>query len=173
MALAQTSQTTHVTSEKDNGLLSSICTKSAELSEDNVEDPDHVFDSRGLRLDRGRLQSYLSSGKNPVLEQQRDQATLLNNGSFHTRRVDNLDEMIIETSDLSLLCFAINYCATIRVREAENTAGKGSGKGGSNTAGKGPGKGGSRSQEMTGDKTLTGTCNSPKASQGCSRSSPG
>ena len=71
--------------------------------------------------------------------------------------------MIIETSNLSLLCFAINYCATISVREAENTAGKGSGKGGSNTAGKGPGKGGSRSQEMTGDKTLTGTRNSPKA----------
>ena len=37
--------------------------------------------------------------------QQRDQATRLNNASFHTRMVDNLDERIIETCDLSLFCF--------------------------------------------------------------------
>ena len=105
VALAQMIQTTSVTSEEDNVLLSSICTKISELSVDHVEDPDHVFDFRGLRLDWSRLQSYLSSGKNPVLEQQRDLAALLNTISFHTRMVDNLDEMIIETSDLSLFCF--------------------------------------------------------------------
>jgi hypothetical protein len=97
-------QTTSVTSEEDNVLLSSICKKISELSVDHVEDPDHVFDFRGLRLDWARLQSYLSSGKTPVLEQQRDLAALLNTVAFHTRMVDNLDEMIIETSDLSLFC---------------------------------------------------------------------
>jgi len=105
VALAQMIQTTSVTSEEDNVLLSSICTTISQLSVDNVEDPDHVFDFRGLRLDWCRLQSYLSAGKNPVLEQQRDLAALLNTISFHTRMVDNLDEMIIETSDLSLFCF--------------------------------------------------------------------
>ena len=105
VALAQMIQNTAVTSEEDNVLLSSICQKISELSVDNVEDPDHVFDFMGLRLDWGRLQSYLSSGKNPVLAQQKDLAALLNTVSFHTRMVDNLDEMIIETSDLSLFCF--------------------------------------------------------------------
>ena len=101
VALAQMIQTTSVTSEEDNVLLSSICTKISELSVDHVEDPDHVFDFRGLRLDWSRLQSYLSSGKNPVLEQQRDLAALLNTISFHTSMVDDLDEMIIRTPDLS------------------------------------------------------------------------
>ena len=52
------------------------------------------------------------------------------------------------------LCFAINYCATIGVKKAGNTAGKGPGKGGSSTVGKGPGKGGSRSQTTTGDQMI-------------------
>ena len=43
-----------------------------------VQDPDHVFDFRGLRLDWSRLQSYLSSGKGSVLEKQRELAALLN-----------------------------------------------------------------------------------------------
>ena len=138
VGLAQMTQTTTGTSEEDNVRLSSNCTKNSKPYENNG----------------GRLQSYLSYGRNPVLEQQHDLAAHLNTASLHTRKVNNLDEMIIETSDLSLLCFAINYCATISVREAENTAGKGSGKGGSNTAGKGPGKGGSRSQTTTGDQMI-------------------
>ena len=55
VALAQMIQNTAVTSEEDNVLLFSICQKISELSVDNVEDPDHVFDFMGLRLDRGRL----------------------------------------------------------------------------------------------------------------------
>ena len=102
--LAQMIRTATVTSEEDNVLLSSICKKISELSVDNIEDPDHVFDFMGLRLDWARLQSYLSSGKTNVLEQQRDLAALLNTISFHTKMVDNLDKMIIETSDLTCLC---------------------------------------------------------------------
>ena len=56
MALAQMIQAATVTSEEDNLLLSSICQKISELSVDNIEDPDHVFDFRGLRLDWARLQ---------------------------------------------------------------------------------------------------------------------
>ena len=105
VALSQMIQTATVTSEEDNVLLSSICKKISELSVENIEDPDHVFDFMGLRLDWARLQSYLSSGKSNVLEQQRDLAALLNTISFHTRMVDNLDEMMIQTSDLSMFCF--------------------------------------------------------------------
>ncbi len=46
---------THL-SEEDNVLLSSICQTISNLSVDQVEDPDHVFDFRGLRLDWTRLQ---------------------------------------------------------------------------------------------------------------------
>ena len=105
VALAQMIQTATLASEEENVILSSICTQISQLTVDNVEDPDHVFDFRSLRLDWTRLQSYLSAGKSPVLEKQRELAALLNTVSFHTQMVDNLDEMIIETSDLSLFCF--------------------------------------------------------------------
>lgn len=49
VALAQMIQTATVTSEEDNVLLSSICKKISELSVDNIEDPDYVFDFMGLR----------------------------------------------------------------------------------------------------------------------------
>ena len=58
-ALAQMIQTTTATAEEDNVLPSSIYTKISELSEDNVEDPDHVFDFPDLRLDKGKLQSNI------------------------------------------------------------------------------------------------------------------
>ena len=105
VALAQMIHSTTISSEEENVILSSICTQISSLTVDNVEDPDHVFDFRALRLDWFRLQSYLSSGKTPLLEKQRELAALLNTVSFHTQMVDNLDEMIIDTSDLSLFCF--------------------------------------------------------------------
>lgn len=105
VALAQMIHTATISSEEENIILSSICTQISSLTVDNVEDPDHVFDFRALRLDWFRLQSYLSSGKTPLLEKQRELAALLNTVSFHTQMVDNLDEMIIDTSDLSLFCF--------------------------------------------------------------------
>ena len=106
VALAQMIQTATLSSEEENVILSSICTQISQLTVDNVEDPDHVFDFRSLRLDWARLQSYLSSkAKSQIPEKQRELAALLNTVSFHTQMVDNLDEMIIETSDLSLFCF--------------------------------------------------------------------
>ena len=104
-ALAQMIQTTTATSEEDDARPSSTGTKISEHSVDYQEDPDHAFDFWGLKLDRGRLQSYLSSGKKPTLEQQRDSAAHLNTISLHTRMFDNLDETDIETADLSLSCF--------------------------------------------------------------------
>lgn len=49
-------------SEENNVLLSSICQTISDLSVDLVEDPDHVFNFRGLRLDWTRLQSYVAGG---------------------------------------------------------------------------------------------------------------
>ncbi len=41
-------------------LLSSICQTISDLTVEQVEDPEHVFDFRGLRLDWTRLQTYIS-----------------------------------------------------------------------------------------------------------------
>ena len=106
VALAQMIQSTAMSSEEENVILSSICTQISSLTVDNVEDPDYVFDFRALRLDWCRLQSYLSAGRSPTLMvNQKELAALLNTISFHTQMVDDLDEMIVNTSDLSLFCF--------------------------------------------------------------------
>ena len=46
-------------SEEDSVLLSSICQTISDLTVEQVEDPDHIFDFRGLRLDWSRLQVML------------------------------------------------------------------------------------------------------------------
>lgn len=61
------------------------------------------FDFRGIRLDWFRLQVYSNSSKHGLkLKENRELATLLNQVTFHTMMVDNLDEILTETSDLSL-----------------------------------------------------------------------
>ncbi len=62
-----------------------------------------LFDFRGLRLDWCRLQAYTSVAKSQlVLSDHRDLATLLNTIAFHTKMVDALDDMLTDTSDLSI-----------------------------------------------------------------------
>ena len=61
------------------------------------------FDFRGIRLDWLRLQVYSNTHKHGLkLKDNREIATLLNQVTFHTKMVDNLDEILTETSDLSL-----------------------------------------------------------------------
>ena len=67
-----------------------------------VED-NELFDFRGLRLDWCRLQAYTSVAKSQlVLNDHRDLATLLNTIAFHMKMVDALDDMLTDTSDLSI-----------------------------------------------------------------------
>ncbi len=114
VALNQAMQglTTHL-SEDDSVLLSSICQTISDLTVDQVEDPDHVFDFRGLRLDWTRLQTYIScrqgggaGGKaGGQLEAFRTVSALINTITFHTRMVDSLEDLLTDTSNLSLFCF--------------------------------------------------------------------
>ena len=63
VALNQTLQNLrHHLSDDESILLSSIWQSISHLTVDQVEDPEHTFDFRGLRLDWTRLQSYLSCG---------------------------------------------------------------------------------------------------------------
>ena len=56
-----------------------------------------------MRLDWCRLQAYTSVAKSQlVLNDHRDLAILLNTVTFHMKMVDALDDMLTDTSDLSL-----------------------------------------------------------------------
>lgn len=98
---------THL-SEEDSILLSSICQSVSNLTVEQVEDPEHTFDFRGLRLDWTRLQSYISfgGGKSKLDEfKSSGGAGILNTIVFHARMVDQLEAILVETSDLSIFCF--------------------------------------------------------------------
>jgi len=69
-----------------------------------------LFDFRGLRLDWCRLQAYTSVSKSQlVLSDHRDLATLLNTIAFHMKMVDALDDMLTDTSDLSIFWYFILF----------------------------------------------------------------
>ncbi|KAG8290874.1 Nck-associated protein 1 [Homalodisca vitripennis] len=105
IALNQMMQNLAVCPEDESIILSSLCNNIANLSVKQVEDND-LFDFRALRLDWLRLQAYASVAKAPLsLAENRDLASLLDTILFHTKMVDYLDEMMVETSDLSIFCF--------------------------------------------------------------------
>ena len=69
----------------------------------NLVEENELFDFQGLRLDWFRLQAYTSVAKAGLLiKDHKDLARHMNTIIFHTKMVDYLDEMLIETSDLSL-----------------------------------------------------------------------
>lgn len=62
-----------------------------------------IFDFQGLRIDWFRLQASTSVAKSPLpLLEKRELASLLDNIIFHSKMVDYLDEILVETSDLSI-----------------------------------------------------------------------
>ncbi|KAL7636676.1 UNVERIFIED_CONTAM: hypothetical protein RMT77_012425 [Armadillidium vulgare] len=92
-------------SEDESLILSAMCNDISQVSVKQVEEGTS-FDFRGIRLDWFRLQVFSNSSKNGLkLKENRELATLLNQVTFHTTMVDNLDEILTETSDLSLFCF--------------------------------------------------------------------
>lgn len=66
----------------------------------SVED-NEIFDFRGLRLDWYRLQSFLAHSVGRI----QGLSYLMNTTVFHLKLVDYQDELLLETSDLSLLWY--------------------------------------------------------------------
>ncbi|KAG8240034.1 hypothetical protein J437_LFUL018066 [Ladona fulva] len=92
-------------SEDERVILTSICNYIANLSVKQVED-NEIFDLVAIRIDWFRLQAYTSVSKsNLVLADNRELAVTMDTIKFHTKMVDYLDEMLVETSDLSIFCF--------------------------------------------------------------------
>lgn len=105
IALNQIVQTVSMLPEEDSMILETIYTTVSELSVQQVETK-HMFDFRGLRLDWFRLQAYCSVHRYPMhLFEHRDLAILMNMIIFHTRMVDDIDEILKETSNLANFCF--------------------------------------------------------------------
>nr|CAH7728492.1 unnamed protein product [Callosobruchus chinensis] len=91
--------------EDEGIILSSFCNTIANLSVKQVED-NETFNFFAFRLDWFRLQAHTSIGKSTMkILDNKGLAQLLDSIQFHTKMVDNLDEMLRETSDLSIFCF--------------------------------------------------------------------
>ncbi|CAG2114634.1 unnamed protein product [Medioppia subpectinata] len=108
IALNQIMQNVSMMPEEDSIILESAHQVISNLSVKQVES-NEIFDFRGLRLDWFRLQAYCSVNRYPMhLFEHKDLAVLLNTIIFHTRMVDDLDQLITETSDVSLFWFVIS-----------------------------------------------------------------
>lgn len=91
--------------EEEATILTSFANELSTLSVKDVQQK-KMFDFRGIRLDWFRLQAYTTvSNANFQLKSHIQFAGQMNSMIFHTKMVDFLDEVLRETSDLSLLFF--------------------------------------------------------------------
>ncbi|KAM9799180.1 nck-associated protein 1-like [Syngnathus typhle] len=105
LVLNDTIQNMHVCPEEESVLLSSFVSTLSVLSVKQVENKEE-FDFRAVRLDWLRLQAYTSVNKAPLLiKDYPDLAKVMNMIQFHTKMVDATEELLQETSDVSILCF--------------------------------------------------------------------
>ncbi|XP_038149173.1 nck-associated protein 1-like [Cyprinodon tularosa] len=105
LLLNDTIQNMYVCPEEESVLMSSFVSTLSALSIKQVDNKEE-FDLRGIRMDWLRLQAYTSVNKAPLpLKDYPDLAKVMNMIQFHTRMVDSVEEMLYETSELSILCF--------------------------------------------------------------------
>ena len=69
----------------------------------NLVEDNEIFDFRGIRLDWYRLQSFLSHTVSRI----QGLSYLMNTTIFHLKLVDFQDELLLETSDLSLFWYGM------------------------------------------------------------------
>ncbi|XP_049894986.1 nck-associated protein 1-like [Epinephelus moara] len=103
LVLNDTIQNMYVCPEEESVLMTSFVSTLSALSIKQVENKEE-FDFRALRLDWLRLQAYTSVNKAPLpLKEYPDLAKVMNMIQFHTRMVDSVDELLQETSEVSIL----------------------------------------------------------------------
>uniref|UniRef100_H2ZNY3 Nck-associated protein 1 n=1 Tax=Ciona savignyi TaxID=51511 RepID=H2ZNY3_CIOSA len=105
-------QNLSVCPEDESVIMTSIVNTMTSLSIKQVEQKE-LFDFRAMRLDWFRLQAYTSVNKAALsLKDNIGLARLMNTISFHCKVVDEVDEMLHETSDLSNFCFYQTFFGT-------------------------------------------------------------
>ncbi|VDM37485.1 unnamed protein product [Toxocara canis] len=99
IALTEIVQSLEGLTEDEATIMSDFCADIARINQNSV-------DLRGLRLDWFRFQAYVSISRSPFsLADNRRLAVTMNTTVFHLKMVDLLEEMLRETSDLSIYCF--------------------------------------------------------------------
>ncbi|TRZ11597.1 hypothetical protein HGM15179_015504 [Zosterops borbonicus] len=105
LVLSDVIQNLLVCPEEESVILSSFVSSLTALGAKEVDDNEQ-FDFTALRLDWFRLQAYTSVARAPLpLASNPDVGRVMNLVVFHTRLLDQPQELLDETSDLSHLCF--------------------------------------------------------------------
>ncbi|KAM7422883.1 hypothetical protein PAMA_010764 [Pampus argenteus] len=121
LVLNDTIQNMSVCPEDESVLLSSFVSTLSTLSVKQVENKEE-FDFRAVRLDWLRLQAYTSVNKAALpIKDYPDLAKVMNLIQFHTRMVDSMEEMLQETSDMSILCFCPRVFEKLFTQSKEET----------------------------------------------------
>ncbi|XP_028303425.1 nck-associated protein 1-like [Gouania willdenowi] len=104
LILNDTIQNMYVCPEEESILLSSFVSTLSALPVKN--DDNDEFDFTALRLDWLRLQAYTSVNKAPLpIKDYPDLSKVMSMIQFHTQMVDSIEELLQETSEVSILCF--------------------------------------------------------------------
>ncbi|XP_026872397.2 nck-associated protein 1-like [Electrophorus electricus] len=105
LILNDTIQSIYVCPEEESVLMTSFVSALSALTLKQLEGGKE-FDFKAVRMDWLRLQAYTSVGKATLpLKEYPDLAKIMNMTQFHTKMMDNVDELLNETADLSSLCF--------------------------------------------------------------------
>ncbi|XP_011374050.1 nck-associated protein 1-like isoform X3 [Pteropus vampyrus] len=105
LVLSDIIQNLSVCPEEESIIMSSFVSTLSSLNLKQVDNGDK-FEFSGLRLDWFRLQAYTSVAKAPLhLHENPDLAKVMNLIVFHSRMMDSVEKMLVETSDLSTFCF--------------------------------------------------------------------
>ncbi|XP_058488770.1 nck-associated protein 1-like [Solea solea] len=105
LVLNDTMQNMCVCPEEESVLMTSFVSTLSALSIKQVDNKEE-FDFGALRLDWLRLQAYTSVNKAPLsIMEYPDLAKVVNMIQFHTKIVDSVEELLLETSELSIFCF--------------------------------------------------------------------
>ncbi|XP_013912433.1 PREDICTED: nck-associated protein 1-like [Thamnophis sirtalis] len=95
--------------EEESVIMSAFVNTLTSLTVKQV-DVKEKFEFKGLRLDWFRLQAYTSVTKAPLqLRENHDLAKVMNLIVFHTKMLDFVEELIVETSDLSFFGFHVRH----------------------------------------------------------------
>lgn len=107
LVLSDVIQDLTVCPEEESVIMSSFVSSLSSLTLKQVDEKEK-FDFTGLRLDWFRLQAYTSVMKAPLqLRENQDIAKVMNLIVFHTKMLDSMEELLVETSDLSIFCFYV------------------------------------------------------------------
>ncbi|KAK3512968.1 hypothetical protein QTP70_033400 [Hemibagrus guttatus] len=110
LIINDTIQSIVVCPEEESVLMTSFVSDLSALTLKQLDCGDEL-DFKALRLDWLRLQAYTSVFKAPLaLKDYTDLAKIMNLTQFHTRMMDDLDELLNETADLSILGFYPRVC---------------------------------------------------------------